>query len=57
MVNAGVIPATVTTDSRAKLWSQVLPNLTVHPEPVIASGEQTAWAVRKDNPATEANAR
>jgi membrane-bound lytic murein transglycosylase MltF len=50
MVNGGLIPATVTTDSRAKLWTQVLPNITVHPEPVIASGEQTAWAVRKDNP-------
>ena len=50
MVNAGVIPATVTSDLRAKLWSQILPNLVVHPEPAIASGEQTAWAVRKDNP-------
>lgn len=50
MVNAGLIPATVTSDLRAKLWSQVLPNLVVHPEPVIASGEQTAWAMRKDNP-------
>jgi membrane-bound lytic murein transglycosylase MltF len=50
MVNAGLIPATVTTDARAKLWTQVLPNITVHPEPVIASGETTAWVVRKDNP-------
>ena len=25
MVNAGLLPATVTTDTRAKLWSQVLP--------------------------------
>lgn len=50
MVNAGLIPATVTTDLRAKLWSQVLPHLTVHPDLVIASGEQTAWAVRKNNP-------
>jgi membrane-bound lytic murein transglycosylase MltF len=50
MVNAGLLPATVTTASRAKLWSQVLPNLTPHPDLVIARGEQTAWAVRKDNP-------
>jgi membrane-bound lytic murein transglycosylase MltF len=50
MVNAGLIPATVTTATRANLWSQVLPHLTVHPDLVIASGEQTAWAVRKDNP-------
>jgi membrane-bound lytic murein transglycosylase MltF len=50
MVNAGLIPATVTTASRAKLWSQVLPHLTVHENLVIASGEEIAWAVRKDNP-------
>ncbi len=50
MVNAGLLPATVTTNLRAKLWSQILPNLTPHPDLVIASGQQAAWAVRKDNP-------
>jgi membrane-bound lytic murein transglycosylase MltF len=50
MVNGGLLPATVTTEDRAKLWSQVLPHLTMHPELVIASGEQTAWVVRKNNP-------
>ena len=50
MVDAGLIPATVTTGARAKLWSEVLHNLTIHPQPVIAGGEQTAWAVRKNNP-------
>jgi len=50
MVNAGLIPATVTTASRAKLWSEVLHHLTIHPEPVIASGEELAWALRKNNP-------
>ena len=50
MVNAGIIPATVCTELKAKLWSQVLPHLTVHSDLVIASGQKTAWAVRKDNP-------
>jgi membrane-bound lytic murein transglycosylase MltF len=50
MVNAGLIPATVTTAPKAGIWSQVLPNLMVHSDVVIASGEQTAWAMRKDNP-------
>lgn len=50
MVNAGLMPATVTDDMRAKLWSQVLPNLVPHPDLAIASGEDQAWAVRKDNP-------
>ena len=50
MVNAGLLPATVTGDSRAKLWSEVLHHLTIHPQPVIASGEQLAWALRRNNP-------
>ena len=50
MVNAGLIPATVTRSARAELWSQVLPNLRIQKDPVIASGQQAAWAVRKDNP-------
>src|SRR5215469_7020232 len=50
MVNAGLLPAAVTTEERAKLWSQVLPHVTIHPDVVIASGEQTAWVVRKNNP-------
>jgi ABC-type amino acid transport substrate-binding protein len=44
MVNAGLLPATVTGASRANLWSEVLHHLTIHPQPVIASGEQLAWA-------------
>jgi membrane-bound lytic murein transglycosylase MltF len=50
MVNAGLIPATVTTQQRADLWSRVLPNLHPHPELVIASGQDLAWAMRKNNP-------
>jgi membrane-bound lytic murein transglycosylase MltF len=50
MVNAGLIPATVSRLERAELWSKILPNVTVHSDLVIASGEQVAMAVRKDNP-------
>jgi membrane-bound lytic murein transglycosylase MltF len=50
MVNAGLLPATVTSLKRAKLWSQVLPHLTIYPDVMIASGEQTAWVLRKNNP-------
>jgi membrane-bound lytic murein transglycosylase MltF len=50
MVNAGLIPATVTTKQRADLWSQVLPHIQPHPELVIASGTQLAWVMRKNNP-------
>jgi len=50
MVNAGLVPATVTIQQRADLWSQVLPNIRSHPDLVIASGQNLAWAMRKENP-------
>jgi membrane-bound lytic murein transglycosylase MltF len=50
MVNAGLIPATVTTKQRAALWSQVLDKIQPHPDLVVASGIQLAWAMRKNNP-------
>ncbi len=50
MVNAGLIPATVTIEQRAEVWSHVLPYVHPHPELVIASGQNLAWAMRKNNP-------
>lgn len=50
MVNAGLIPATVTTLTRANLWSQVLPNLKAHPDLVVASEGEAGWVMRKNNP-------
>jgi membrane-bound lytic murein transglycosylase MltF len=50
MVNAGLIPATVTSRDRAELWSKVLDNLKPHPDVVLASGGKTAWVMRKNNP-------
>ena len=50
MVNAGLIPATVTTKQRAQLWSQVLDHIQPHPDLVIASGAQLALVMRKNNP-------
>jgi membrane-bound lytic murein transglycosylase MltF len=50
MVNAGLIPATVTFTQRADFWSKVFPNLVVHREMVLASGGQLAWVTRKDSP-------
>jgi len=50
MVNAGLIPATVTTTQRADLWSQVLPNIKPYPTLVIGDEGQLAWAIRKNNP-------
>ena len=50
MVNAGILPATVTITERAKLWASVFHNITPQPNIVIADQEDLAWAVRKNNP-------
>ena len=50
MVNAGLIPATVTTQGRAQLWAEVLPNVKPHPDLMVAKPGQTAWVMRKNNP-------
>ena len=50
MVNASILPATVTITERAKLWASVFHNITPQPNIVIADQEDLAWAVRKNNP-------
>ena len=54
MVNAGLIPATVTTKMRAGLWTQVFPSLTAHQDMTIATEGSVAWAIRKNNPQLKA---
>ncbi|MFZ0311531.1 MAG: transporter substrate-binding domain-containing protein [Candidatus Korobacteraceae bacterium] len=50
MVNAGILPATVTLGERAQLWASVFPNITPQPKLVIAENGDLAWAMRKNNP-------
>ena len=50
MVNAGMLPATVTTSERAALWASVLPNIALQSNLTVASGIDLAWAMRKSNP-------
>ena len=50
MVHAGLLPATITTSSRAQLWSKVFDNLTSYPAAPIANNVDMAFAMRKDNP-------
>ncbi len=50
MVNAGLIPATVTTKQRATLWAQVLDKIQPQPDLTIATVGQLAWVMRKNNP-------
>jgi membrane-bound lytic murein transglycosylase MltF len=50
MVNANLIPATVTSGNRADLWAQVLPNVRPHPEMTISDEGEVAWVMRKNTP-------
>ncbi len=50
MVNAGLIPATVTTTARAELWSKVFSSMTPLPNIVVGSDGDLAFAMRKDSP-------
>jgi membrane-bound lytic murein transglycosylase MltF len=51
MVNAGVIKAVIVDSHKADFWVQVFDKITVHRELSVHSGNQIAWAIRKDSPA------
>jgi membrane-bound lytic murein transglycosylase MltF len=50
MVNAGLVPITITDDYLAQFWKKVFTNLTVHADVAVRSGGELALAVRKENP-------
>ena len=50
MVNAGLLPATVTINLRAQFWARVFDHLHLCSECVLSDGEQLAWVMRKDAP-------
>jgi membrane-bound lytic murein transglycosylase MltF len=50
MVNAGLIPATVTINVRANFWAQIFTHLTIHHDIVVKEEGQLAWATREDSP-------
>jgi membrane-bound lytic murein transglycosylase MltF len=50
MVNAGVIPATVTNRYVAKLWAPILPELQIQEGIQLRTNAPFTWAVRKENP-------
>jgi membrane-bound lytic murein transglycosylase MltF len=50
MVNAGILPATVTREQLADLWASVFLGILPQPKLVIGSEVDLAWAMRKGNP-------
>jgi membrane-bound lytic murein transglycosylase MltF len=54
MVNAGLIPLTLTADFLANFWKQIFPNINVHAEMPLLTGGNIAWAIRKSCPQLKA---
>jgi ABC-type amino acid transport substrate-binding protein len=54
MVNAGLIPLTVSADFLANFWKQVFPKIKVHEGAPLLTGGNIAWAIRKGSPQLKA---
>jgi membrane-bound lytic murein transglycosylase MltF len=50
MLNAGVIKAIIVDSHKADFWEKVYPRIKVHRDLPLRSGNQIAWAIRKDSP-------
>src|SRR5262249_24240043 len=50
MVNAGLVPATVVDDNRAKFWKQVFTKIELQPGSALRTGGATGWMIRKNSP-------
>jgi membrane-bound lytic murein transglycosylase MltF len=54
MTNAGLVQYVVVDDLLARFWAGVFPALKLHPDVVLRSGGQFAWAIRKNSPLLKA---
>lgn len=50
MVNAGVVPATISDSHIANLWKQVFPKISLYPQATVRTEGQTGWMFRKESP-------
>jgi membrane-bound lytic murein transglycosylase MltF len=50
MVNAGIIPVTISNNFTTMLWEQMLPDIQVHQDLAIKTGGEIAWGMRKGSP-------
>ncbi len=53
MVNAGLLPAIVVDSHKARFWSQIFDNVTVHEDLEVRTGGRIAWAFRRSSPQLE----
>jgi membrane-bound lytic murein transglycosylase MltF len=50
MLDVGVIDIIVVDDWKAKMWSQILPNVIVNTDAAVHTGGHVGWACRKNSP-------
>jgi membrane-bound lytic murein transglycosylase MltF len=50
MLNAGLFEAIIVDDWKARMWAQLLPNITVNDAAVSREGGRIGWAIRKSSP-------
>ena len=50
MLDTGLVELLVVDDWKARMWSQVLPRVTVRSDLVLRPDARTGWAIRKDSP-------
>ena len=50
MVNAGLVPATIVDDNRARFWQQVFTKITLNTGAALRTGGQLGWMIRKNSP-------
>jgi membrane-bound lytic murein transglycosylase MltF len=50
MVNAGLLPGTITFSHLAEFWSQIFDRIRVNAEAAVRPDGHVAWALRKDTP-------
>ncbi len=53
LVNIGELPATVVDAYQAEFWSQIYPNLELHPDLEVRTEGEIGWAIRKNSPLLE----
>ena len=50
MVNAGLVRFVVVDSHKAEFWAQIFPKIRLHPNAVVRTGGEIAWAFRKNSP-------
>jgi membrane-bound lytic murein transglycosylase MltF len=54
MVSAGLLPMVIMDDFKAHFWAEIMDDLTLRDDLVVASGRNIAWAMRKNSPLLKA---